>query len=442
MIHLLVVAGAIAAQNTNASLEDSLFAADAAVLTDSVKSPQTPMASPSTAVPEPKGVGISGQLQHSSRSRIVRGDLPADLTKYVGILSGQEFETGGRLDLDAPLPDKSRAHVTLEFDHLASQDTTTFSLREAFLDATLGEVRLRAGKQVLQWSRCQLWTPADLVNVEAPQFQPRLGAREGATGLRAHLPVGAQFNLYGFADLRGVRQPSDIAVVGRVEFTLPHTEVGLTGRQKDGDRFVPAVDFSTGYDRWQVAGEAAWLRAGTLMDIQRRGDTGWVVPVDHRTPQVSVSVSRPFDALGRTDRLRVGGEGFWNPEGKTENVFLPLTTVQYLRPLVVGHDTIRSGPEAALRVFGGAYRPYQLGRWYAMGYAMLSDAPLDASTLKASVLGNLSDNSWLALLEWDWESLHGLTAAISVSAPFGAYPAEFTWTSEWATLRADLGLRF
>ncbi|MEK7394081.1 MAG: hypothetical protein AAB214_16095 [Fibrobacterota bacterium] len=443
MVNLLVLVGALCAQNPNASLEDSLFAADIAVSTDSVKSMPALASAPSAPVAETKGVGISGQMQASSRTRVVRGDLPSDLTKFVGMLGGQEFEIGGRLDLDAPFPDGARAHVTMEFDHRASLDTTTFALREAFLDANIANtIRLRAGKQVLQWSRCQLWTPADLVNVEAPQFQQRLGAREGATGLRAHLPIGAQTNIYGFADLRGVRTYSDIALVGRVEFTLPHTEVGLTARHKDGERVVPAVDFSTGYDRWQVAGEAAWLQAGTLFDIQRMGDAGWIVPVDRRTPQVSISVSRPMDALGRTDRLRLGVEGFWNPEGESENVFLPLSSIQYARPLVMGRDSIRSGPEAALRVYGGAYRPYQLGQWYAMGYAILSDAPLTSSSLKASVLGNISDNSWLGLVEWSWESLHGLGATVSVSAPFGAYPAEFTWTSEWATLRADLGLRF
>ncbi len=447
MITLLVLAQMVWTSDANASLEDSLFASENQVKSDSI--PILPMGrsvasgASSNDAATSKSLGMSGQIQTSWRTRLVRDDLPADLSRYVEAFVSQEFETAGRLDLDAPLPDRSRAHLTLELDHLASRDTASFAMREAFVDANLLDFFwVRAGKQVLQWSRCQLWTPADLVNVEAPQFQARLGAREGVTGVRVHLPVGAQFNLYGFADLRGVSKPSDIAMVGRMEFTLPHTEVGVTGRQQDGKRFIPALDFSSGYDRWQLAGEAAWLAPGTLMTVEESGNTAWIIPVDHRTPQVSLSINRPFDALGRTDRLRLGAEGFWNPEGEADNVFRPLTSMNFRRPVFLGRDTIRSGPEAALRVFGGAYRPYQLGQWYLMGYGILADAPVTSSSLKLSVLGNLSDNSWLGLVEWDWESLHGLTVGLSASTPFGAYPAEFTWTSEWLSLRADLGIRF
>lgn len=453
MVNLLALAGGLLAADANSSLEDSLFAAEmsgppVAVVTDSVR------ASPGSAAgrePERSGPGISGQVQTSSTSRIVRGDLPEQLDRYVGFYPAQEFETAGRVDLDAPLPDRSRAHLTLELDYLASTRTSTFSLREAFVDAHLFDVlAVRAGKQVLQWSRCQLWTPADLVNVEAPRFQARLGAREGATGVRAHLPVGAQFNVYGFADLGGVSQPSDIAAVGRVEFTLPHTEVGLTWRHKDGERDVPALDLSTGIDRWQLAAEAAWLAPGTLMEIVPAPSRGQgsgvasvgIAPVDKRALQVSVSVSRPFDALGRTDRLRVGAEGFWNPEGERGNVFDNLEEVDFSRPVLLGGDTLRSGPRPALRVFGGGYRPYQLNRWYVMGWAMLSDAFVASGSLKASAIGNLDDGSWQGLLEWSWQSLHGLTAAFSASVPFGSYPGEFTWTSDYATLRADLGVGF
>ncbi len=451
MVNLLALAGGLLAADANSSLEDSIFAAESSVppvATDSVRTSPAPAAAQEQVR---SGPGISGQVQTSSSSRIVRSDLPEELDKYVGFDPAQEFETAGRVDLDAPLPDRSRAHMTLELDYLASSRTSTFAMREAFVDASLFDaVSIRAGKQVLQWSRCQLWTPADLVNVESPRFQARLGAREGATGVRAHLPVGAQFNVYGFADLGGVSQPSDVAAVGRVEFTLPHTEVGLTWRHKDGERDVPALDLSTGLDRWQLAAEAAWLAPGTLTEVVAVPSRGQgpgaasigLAPVDRRALQVSVSVSRPFDALGRTDRLRVGAEGFWNPEGESDDVFDNLEEVDFSRPVLLGRDTLWSGPRPALRVFGGGYRPYQLNRWYVMGWAVLSDAFVTAGSLRASAIGNLDDGSWQGLVEWSWESLHGLTAAFSASVPFGAYPGEFTWTSDYATLSADLGVRF
>lgn len=428
-----------------ASLEDSLFATESVppFPSDSVQCVKGAFEPAPTPAPTATAPGLSGQVQTSSSSRFLRTDLPSSFRRWVEIAPRQSFETAGRLDLDAPLPDQSRAHVTLEFAHQAATETSAFSLREAFVDAALADwLRLRAGKQVLQWSRNQLWTPSDLVNVERPRLQQRLGAREGVTGLRAHVPLGAQYNLYGFADLHGVRTPSDVALVARAEFTLPHTEVGLNLRHRDGDRMVPAMDFSTGYDRWQLAAEAAWLAPGTLVDVRVAGSEAWLEPVDERTPQIAVSLSRPFDALGQTDRLRLGAEGFWNPRGVEGNAFRPLTSVDFRQPLLMGRDTVREGPAAALRVFGGGMRAYQIGQWYVMAYAMLDKAPIASSSLRITGLGNLSDGSWLALCEWTWQSLHGLSTTVSVAVPLGSYPGEFTWTSEQATLRADLGLQF
>lgn len=449
MVMFALVFRLAAVHASPSSLEDSLFAGESGpaptILSDSVQCAKAAFepasASPPPAPPAP-GPGISGQVQTSSNSRFLRSDLPASFRRWVVLSPRQEFETAGRLDLDAPLPDRSRTHATMEFHHQASVGQERFSLREAFVDAAFADwLWLRAGKQVLQWSRCQLWTPSDLVNVEAPRLQQRLGAREGVTGVRAHVPLGAQFNLYGFADLHGVQTPSDIAMVGRMEFTLPHTEVGLGVRQQDGKRTVPAIDLSTGFDRWQLAAEAAWLAPGTLTDVKIDSFAS-LVAVDARTPQISVGLSRPFDALGQTDRLRLGAEGFWNPQGVAGNAFQPLASVRYRMPLVLGLDTIREGPAAALRVFGGGMRPYQIGRWYVMAYANLDKAPFVSSSARITAIGNLSDNSWLGLLEWSWQSLHGLTAGVSASMPFGSYPGEFTWTSEAVSLRADLGIRF
>jgi hypothetical protein len=443
---LSILATSTAAFASGASmLEDSLFAAESAPLyaSDSLQCVKGGFEPPATPAPPPSGPGLSGQVQTSSRSRFLRADLPSSFRRWVELAPLQSFETAGRLDLDAPLPDLSRAHVTMEFDHQAATETSTFSLREAFVDAALADwLRLRAGKQVLQWSRCQLWTPSDLVNVERPQLQQRLGAREGVTGLRAHVPLGARYNLYGFADLHGVRTPSDVALVARVEFTLPRTEVGLNLRHRDGDRMIPALDVSTGYDRWQLAAEAAWLAPGTLVDLRVADGEAWLEPVGERTPQVAVSLWRPFDALGQTDRLRVGAEGFWNPRGVEGNAFVPLTSVKFRQPLAAGRDTVAEGPAAALRVFGGGMRSYQIGQWYVMAYAMLDKAPIASSSLRITGVGNLSDGSWLALCEWSWQSLHGLSTTVSVAAPLGSYPGEFTWTSEQATLRADLGIQF
>lgn len=442
----LLAMSALAAASDSPSLEDSLFASETApavASSDSLRCVRAAYEPPAATPAAPAGPGLSGQVQTSSQSRFLREDLPSDFRRWVEFAPLQSFQTAGRLDLDAPLPDRSRAHVTLEFDHQASSGTSDFSLREAFVDAApVDWIRLRAGKQVLQWSRCQLWTPADLVNVERPQLQQRLGAREGVTGLRAHVPLGATLNAYGFADLHGVRTPSDIALVGRFEFTLPHTEVGLNLRHQDGKRMVPAADLSTGYDRWQLAAEAAWLAPGTLTDVRVAQGEAVLQPVERRTPQVSASLSRPFDALGQTDRLRLGAEGFWNPRGVEGNAFTPLSSVRFRQPLVLGRDTVREGPAAALRLFGGGLRPYQIGRWYAMAWASLDKAPIASSTLRISGIGNLSDGSWLALAEWSWQSLHGLSTALSVSVPLGSYPGEFTWSSEAATLRADLGLPF
>jgi len=124
----------------------------------------------------------------------------------------------------------------------APDSGATFKLSELFIDANYKKrFYVRIGKQVLQWGRCYFFNPTDLINVEKKSFLLKLGAREGAFGMRVHVPFGTFANLYGFVDTRGAVQPDQMAGAAKAEVLIGGTEmaIGFWNRRKA----VPVYSF-------------------------------------------------------------------------------------------------------------------------------------------------------------------------------------------------------
>jgi len=177
--------------------------------------------------------------------------------------------------IQARLSTGSRVLVALEADHNATQDTTTFHLREAFVDGNiLGYAWIRAGKQVLQWGRGILWTPTDLVNVEGKSLVPRAGSREGATGVRLQVPIGNRANAYLFSDLSGVRTADSLSVAWRLETTAGPSELAVSGWHQPESPTALGVDGSVGVRGWDLQAGAVWL-SGDLVSRPKLENGRW-----------------------------------------------------------------------------------------------------------------------------------------------------------------------
>ena len=175
--------------------------------------------------PDSKTVGFSGEIT-SAAVDLVSNTRDAN---YLYTLTVADFY------LDARLPRQAKVFADVETTYLSQGQTTSVALQELFLDFNLDQFAyFRAGKQVLQWGRCYLWNPTDLVNVELPHFIRKLGTREGAYGLKMHIPFGTVLNIYDFLDTGTAEDAGAVANAVKVEYLLGNFEVAASGWGKKG----------------------------------------------------------------------------------------------------------------------------------------------------------------------------------------------------------------
>ena len=156
-----------------------------------------------------KTTRLSGEITSAVIHSEVNASTSSQLAAYVL----------GNLFLDVRLKNDIKAMVNLEASYIGSSKTTLVNIREFFFDFNIRrKAYFRTGKQVLQWGRCYFWNPTDLLNVEKKSFIQKIGYREGAYGIKAHIPFGTQYNIYGFIDTGNAQESRDAAVAGKFEF--------------------------------------------------------------------------------------------------------------------------------------------------------------------------------------------------------------------------------
>jgi hypothetical protein len=130
--------------------------------------------------------------------------------------------------------------------YLKNMLSTELNFKEVFLDFNIAQrVYFRLGKQVLQWGRNYFWNPTDLLNVEQKDFFNMSDYRDGAMGIKMHIPFGTAVNIYGFLDIGDEAKPEDFGIAGKVEFVLGRSEFGLSAWAKQGYVPVYGFDFSS-----------------------------------------------------------------------------------------------------------------------------------------------------------------------------------------------------
>ena len=188
--------------------ENALFA-DSSSVVDSAKVVNTKEAA--VAAEDKKSVSFSGSVNAYATPGVSRSWFDKPNVKGIGFSS---LIVGDAL-FDARLVDGVKAFADMEASYtpagsaipLAAQrglkpdSGGQFLLREMFVDANYNKlVYVRAGKQVLQWGRCNLWNPTDFINVDRKTFLQRIGNQEGTYGIKLHIPYKTLFNFYSFID--------------------------------------------------------------------------------------------------------------------------------------------------------------------------------------------------------------------------------------------------
>ena len=438
---LRILAGvllALAALSERAPAQD---VDEASLFGDTATVTQAPLDKIDSASQTPKKTtGISGDLTTVGTGAFPRDDWsgPALSTRVVGVLS-----------LDARLLQGIKGFAAVEALYEAGQDTAATNIREMFLDMNVdGRVYLRAGKQVLQWGRCNLWNPVDLINVERKQFVARIGSREGVFGLKAHVPFGTTANLYGFLDTRNATAPESLAAAAKAEFIVKGTEMAFSAWGKQNRMPVLGYDISSRVARIDIAGEVALFREDNENRMGQLGDSLFLQkgPKDW-TPRIALNLSHAFDVNGVPDRLLVSVEGYYNGAGTDSKMFDDKKTYAYSSDQTPAPETIRMTvptpfgpidttvtyqqtlpPVTKLQYFliNGLYRPNEHSYYYAALFTSFSRFITSEMTLSFNAIGNLGERCATLAGSLSYRNLRDLSLSLTVLGYVGPVEREYT----------------
>jgi hypothetical protein len=395
---------------------------------------------------EKKGTSIGGEVIAAAtgvatRNWLYNGHHATDT--YLGSL------LVGNLLLDARLLDNVKAYANAEVDYSPSSDTTGVALRELFMDANINrKLYFRAGKQVLQWGRCFLWNPTDLINVEKKPFIEKIGSREGTYGLRVHAPFGTKMNLYSFVNLNSVDRVDKTAAAAKFEFLAGGTEMAFSLWGKENRPPVAGYDFSTQAFNINVYGEAA-VSKGNNTPVMK--ESSGMLYVDSLTygwiPRVSIGLNRTFDFFDIKDGISVGAEVFYNGGGYSGNVFANDTIYRYRDSVMVAIPNIApvkvgAGDKKTFLIYNGLYEPNYHSRYYAAIFTGINRFLLSDLTLNINALANLEQRCGVLSGSFSYTTLSNLTFGITVDGYLGAANTEYTfWGGAWDA-RLSVGVRF
>jgi hypothetical protein len=355
----------------------------------------------------------------------------------------------GNLMLDARLKNGVKAFANMEAAYHTNPRDTTSALREAFLDFNLDRrVYFRAGKQVLQWGRCALWNPTDLINVEKKTFLPKIGYRDGAYGLKVHVPFGAAYNIYGFLDTGTASEDRDLGGALKFEFLAGRTEMAFSGWAKRARRPVFGYDMSSRLGEVDITGEWSLARRdnslfvrddGGTLDIYRKKDN-WV-------NKAAVNFSKGFRLGNFNDRLTAAAEFFYNQNGYVKtpfrdgaayNLSIPLASMGPAGTLVYQN----TGTKKDFMLANGLYTPNYLARYYGAVFTGISRFIITDMSLNTNYIRNLNDGTGVLSAGVSYKNINDFSAGFLASSFLGPSDGEYTFPKAKLLLQLTAGVSF
>jgi hypothetical protein len=339
------------------------------------------------------------------------------------------------LYLDARLSENVRFYTQgrLSFDPTATSKVST-KLDQLWLKFDLQRlVYLTLGKQRIKWGTGRFWNPTDFLNQETldPLSVTTFDERLGVSLLKIHVPAEALgANFYALATIDDASKPEDVGGALRAELMLGTSEVSASFAARRNNPWRFGADFNGAVGPIDLKIEAG-LQHGLKTTFYRgtyntsplslaEFDLSGLAPED--IPQAlqdqfpSVLAARLPDAFSREDEwipqvvvgaeygfnyteddaIYVGAEYFFNDAGYADSSLYPVLTQT------------------------GQLRPFYTGRHYGAVYVALPQpGDWNDSTFTASGLGNLSDRSFIARLDYSMRLLTFLTFNTFVQGHMG-----------------------
>lgn len=381
-------------------------------------------------------LGFSGQLNSVAaydvtRNSLADGNLKGNsLTPYVDAL----------MHVDARLPTGVKAFGSYELLYDAGEGDSNFYVREMFLDFNINSrVYFRSGKQVLQWGRCYLWNPTDMVNIEKKSFETKIGEREGGYGLKAHIPFGTRANIYAFLDTYRVNDVDQIAQALKFEFLLNTTEMAFSVWNKKDYKPVLGYDISTRLGKFDILGETSFsygsntdkvrvitvpTAEGTMKSLETYRESGGLVA------KASVNAGRAFDVGDEQDKVQVNLECFYNGDGYSNNYFSDDDADEFVMDPV------------AFFMANNLYQPHHYSRYYAALFTTVNKFLHPDIALANNVVSNLEQQSFTVSSGLTYTDIHNFQAKASCSLYLGDKDTEYTFMNNALSFNVSAGFGF
>lgn len=410
------------------------FAEDAASELEMFSVPEVVTQAAGKAGPaeEKKTLGFSGEVV-SVLEDVVYSSSPGNpFNSYIT----------GNLMLDARLKNGVKAFANMETSYQSKTRETSSVLREAFLDFNLDRrVYFRTGKQVLQWGRCYLWNPTDLINVEKKPFTRKIGYRDGAYGVKFHVPFGTTYNIYGFLDTGSAAEDRDLGGALKFELLSGKTEMAFSGWAKRNRRPVFGYDLSTRLGDVDIAGEVSAARrdntrfiraSGGALETYRKNDD-WVT-------KAAINFSEGFRLGNFNDRLTVTTEFFYNQTGSRKSPFRDRAVYVFPGPLALLFPG--GGTKGTFLLANGLYEPNYLSRYYGAVFTSITRFIITDMTLNMNYVGNLNDHSGVLSAGVTYKNLNDFSAGCLVNAYLGPARSEYTFSGARLMAQLTAGVSF
>ncbi|MFH1287420.1 MAG: hypothetical protein ABII25_01825 [bacterium] len=375
---------------------------------------------------EKKSVGFSGEI-----TSVVNY---TDTRDWINYILGNFF-------IDTRLKKGTKGFTSIETKYTSESDTTNLTLKELFLDFNIkNKVYFRTGKQVIQWGRCYLWNPTDLINVEKKTFTEKIGAREGAYGIKTHIPFGAKLNIYSFIDTGKTSAADSTAVASKIEFLVGNTEMAFAVWGKKGFKPVYGYDFSTRLFKIDTYGELAASHGDNYdkmaiengMLVKSKSSNKW-------NPRASIGFNKSFDFRDVNDRITTTCEFYYNRAGYKENVFSDAAVYPYQEPIANFDST---GTKKEFLLGNNLYEMNSLSKYYAALFASYKKFIISDLTLNMNLIGNLNDNSFILSSGVNYQDLTDFNIGLTVYSYLGPSNREYTFLGSAINTQLTVGIIF
>jgi len=427
---------------------------ESAMFDDTATVTQTPLNNSEaiTNADEQKAVGFSGEVTSAGMVSFPRDswDTPR-LSAYMV----------ANLLLDARLPGGAKSFLNTEARYTPASDSAEFYIRELFIDANLNNLAyFRAGKQVLQWGRCYFWNPTDLINVERVSFIKKIGYREGAYGLKMHVPYGTRANLYGFWDVRNADSLLESSGSIKFEVVASGTEMAIAAWNKKGKKPVLGLDFSSRLLTIDISGEMSVFRRDNEMVMREnngvlsleKGPKEWA-------PRAALGLSHAFDFNGIPDRIMVVAEGYYNGAGNNSRIFEDTThyrwqgdeqSIAAVSPIPLPDSLTNSLPPIVLQgvtkleyfLMNNLYRPNEHAYWYASLFTSFGRFITSSMTLSANAICNIEESSFVISEALTYTTLNNFSLGVTLIQNLGPDKTEYTYFSDPLMVQVTAGIVF